>query len=161
MSLNINIGKALPEDWEPAMELAWRTFLKFEAPDYGKEGTENFLKFISGEELYKMFLIGEYKVYVAKENDTIVGVATLRSGHHISLLFVDEAFHKKGIGKGLLSALQQDISEEYNSLIMTVNAAPYAIDFYKKLGFFETDSLKAADGICFLPMQIFTKINDD
>ncbi len=159
MNSNINIGKALKDDWEPAMELAWKTFLKFEASDYGREGTDNFLKFISGEELYKMFLIGEYKVYVAKERERIVGVATLRSGHHISLLFVDEAFHKNGIGRRLLAALQQSAYEDTKSLIMTVNAAPYAIDFYKKLGFTETDSLKTADGICFLPMQVFTKID--
>ena len=53
------IRRALPEEWEEAMELVWKTFLKFEADEYGPEGTKSFLDFISGDKLYKMFLIGK------------------------------------------------------------------------------------------------------
>lgn len=153
----IIISGATPEEWEPAMELAWKTFLKFEALEYGEEGTAHFLDFISDEKLFKMFMAGEYKLAVAKENGKIVGLVSLRSQNHISLLFVDEAFHKRGIGKKLLAYAQDEFLFP-SDFRLSVNAAPYAIDFYKKVGFMESSELQKADGITFLPMMCFEKI---
>lgn len=154
----IEIMKASKEDWEPAMEVAWRTFLKFEAMEYGKEGTDHFLEFISGEQLYEMFLNGEYKVVVAKKSKKVLGVASLRAGNHVSLLFVDEKYHKLGIGKKLLAFLQSNCLEK-DSVTLTVNAAPYAVNFYEKVGFERVDDFQKADGIIYLPMMCLKKIN--
>ena len=153
----IYIEAAKAEDWEEAMELAWRTFQKFEAPEYGEPGTSHFLEFISDQKLYDMFLIGEYKVAVAKCNGKVIGVVTLRSGHHVSLLFVDEHFHKKGIGKKLLSFAQEEFLPPMD-MRLSVNAAPYAIEFYKKVGFMGDSELQMADGITYLPLVCFEKI---
>ena len=155
----IIIEPALPADWEDAMELAWRTFLKFEAPEYGKEGTDNFLNLISGEQLFKMFLNGDYPMVVARYGKKLTGMATVRTGNHISLLFTDAAFHRQGIGRGLLMRLQAIIYERTGSYRMTVNAAPYAIGFYEALGFTKYEDLKRADGITFQPMEIFRRID--
>ena len=155
---NIVISPARTDEWESAMELAWRTFLKFEAPVYTREGTEHFLEFISGEQLYKMFLCGEFKMIVARDGERIVGVACLRAGHHISRLFVEHMYHRFGIGKRLVATLQRMCSDG-NSVQLTVNAAPYAIGFYEKLGFIKTDDLKTADGITYLPMRCMTRID--
>ena len=35
-------------DWQPAMDLAWKTFMRFEASDYTSEGIQNFKDFITG-----------------------------------------------------------------------------------------------------------------
>jgi len=157
---NIVIAPARQDEWENAMEVAWRTFLKFEAPEYTQEGADHFLEFISGEQLYKMFLCGEFKVMVAKERERIVGMAALRAGCHVSLLFVDEKFHGMGIGRKLVAALQQTYLAE-GCVQLTVNAAPYAIGFYEKLGFIKTDDMKTADGITYLPMRCMVKIKPD
>lgn len=157
---NIVIAPARQDEWESAMEVAWRTFLKFEAPEYTQEGADHFLAFISGEQLYKMFLCGEFKVMVAKERERIVGMAALRAGCHVSLLFVDEKFHGMGIGRKLVAALQQTYLDE-GCVQLTVNAAPYAIGFYEKLGFIKTDDMKTADGITYLPMRCMVKIKPD
>lgn len=155
---NVTIATAVEEDWEEAMEVAWKTFLKFEAPEYGKEGTDHFLEFISGEELFKMFLAGEYHVAVAKADGKIVGVVSLRMGNHISLLFVDEKYHHMKIATRLLKYAQDEflIPPEIR---LSVNAAPYAIDFYKKVGFVESMELQKTDGITYLPMMLFSKVN--
>ncbi len=144
-------------DWEEAMDLAWHTFLKFEAADYGREGTRNFLNFISGDLIYNMFLNGEYLVAVAKDRGKIIGVGTVRNGHHISLLFVDEAYHRQGIGTAILSFLQQEISKN-GSMIMSVNAAPYGVPFYQKIGFKATADLQTTDGIQYVPMMCYSEI---
>lgn len=156
MDKNIAISNATISDWEPAMELSWKTFLKFEASEYGKEGTDSFLEFVSSEKLFEMFKNGDYKVIVAKDQNDIIGVASLRSKNHISLLFVDERYHRTGVGKALLSFLQDSLPKGETE--MTVNAAPFAVGFYEKIGFVKSDELKKADGIVFQPMVVNKKI---
>ena len=157
---NIVISPAKADEWESAMEVAWRTFLKFEAPVYTKEGTEHFLEFISGERLYKMFLCGEYKMLVAKDGERVAGVACLRAGNHISLLFVEHRYQRFGIGRRLVSELQRMYCSG-DSCQLTVNAAPCAIGFYEKLGFIKTDDMKTADGITYLPMRCMVRISPE
>lgn len=151
------IRRALAEEWEPAMELVWRTFLKFEAPEYSEEGKNAFLEFISGDKLYQMFLIGEYPMWVALDGERIVGVATIRTARHISLLFVDEAYHRRGIGTLLVKALQENCMAE-GDIKLTVNASPYGEAFYHSLGFMDTEPKKMTDGIIYTPMILLERV---
>ncbi len=161
MPEEIVIRRASVEDWEPAMEMVWKTFLKFEAPDYGEEGMKNFLDFISGEQLFQMFSVGEYPVWIAVcESDgreEIVGVASLRAGNHISLLFVEERHQKQGIGKKLVKAMQEHIIS-LGRVKMTVNSSPYGEGFYHKLGFLDTEKRKQTDGIIYTPMILLYEL---
>ena len=156
-SSDYTLSYADESDWEEAMDLAWNTFLKFEAPEYGREGTRNFLNFISGDLIFNMFLNDEYLLAVAKAEGRIVGVGSLRNGKHVSLLFVDEQYHRKGIGTALLAFLQRKIMEK-GSCIMTVNAAPYGVPFYEKIGFKATADVQVSDGIVYIPMMCMTEI---
>ena len=56
------IRPAYREEWQDAMELAWKTFLKFEADDYTAEGIKSFQDFITDNSLYRMFQIGRAHV---------------------------------------------------------------------------------------------------
>ncbi len=49
----ITIRPAKPEEWDNAMELAFRVFLKYESKDYGKEGTQAFAEFVTDPMLKK------------------------------------------------------------------------------------------------------------
>lgn len=157
MNPGLVISKAQISDWEPAMELCWRTFLKYEACDYSKEGVENFLLFISGQQLFKMFEAGEYQMWVCKENDRIVGVGTLRANSHISLLFVDSDYHRQGIGKALITTMQED-RLRFGEVKLTVNASPYGVPFYTKVGFEKADDMKSTDGILYTPMILLRRV---
>lgn len=148
----IEICEAMPEDWEYAMELAFRVFLKFEAKEYGKEGTDAFVNFITDEMLKKLFLSGHYILFVAKKNKEIVGLISIRNGNHISLLFVDATLHRMGIGSKLIEKVVSYLKSDSLFQSVTVNAAPYAIDFYKKVGFIETGEMSQEGGIIYLPM---------
>ena len=81
--MDIEIRAARAEEWDDAMALAYAVFLKYESKEYGIEGTEAFLNFISDELLYKLFLQGHYKLIVAISDDKIIGVASLRNGTHL------------------------------------------------------------------------------
>lgn len=146
------IREAKEDEWEDAMALAWRTFQKFEAHEYTPEGVKNFLDFISDNALRKMFLIHEYHLWVALDGNQIIGLISLRSGKLISLLFVDEKYHKQGVGRALMEALWAYLRERRVPTCI-VRSSPYAVGFYHKLGFQDTGEEKVEAGMRITPMK--------
>ena len=135
------------------MSLAWRTFLQFEADDYSPEGIKNFENFITDTTLYRMFVMGAYQMFVALDGEKIVGMITLRDMTHISLLFVDEKYHRRGIGRALMQYLENYLLTELQASRVTVNASPYGVDFYHRLGFRDLYPEQRRDGIIYTPME--------
>lgn len=147
------IRNAYRDEWEDAMSLAWRTFLRFEADVYSPEGVRNFENFITDSTLYRMFVVGSYQLFVALDGKKIVGMLTLRGGTHISLLFVDEKYHRKGIGRALLQYMSNYLLTETQASRVTVNASPYGVEFYHRLGFRDLRPQERKDGIIYTPME--------
>ncbi len=141
------------DEWEDAMQLAWDTFLIFVAPDYSLRGVYNFKNFVRDPLLKKMFTYGEYIAIGAFIDERIVGVIGVRNTNHISLLFVDRDHQHKGIASALLNSYLKDASKKGITHV-TVNASPYAIDFYHKIGFIDVSDAVEKDGIRFTPMRI-------
>ena len=73
----------------------------------------------------------------------------------ISLLFVDGAHHKKGIGTKLVDEVRNYILSEIGGSRLTVHSSPFAVDFYHKLGFRDLAPEQEADGIRFTPMEFY------
>lgn len=153
MGTSYQIRSAYRDEWEDAMTLAWRTFLKFEADVYTPEGVRNFENFITDSTLHRMFVMGAYQMFVALDGKKIVGMITLRSNAHISLLFVDEKYHKQGIGRALIQYLANYLLTEVQVSRVTVNASPYGVGFYHKLGFRDLRPQEQKDGIIYTPME--------
>lgn len=152
-TLPYQIRSAHHNEWDDAMELAWRTFLKFEADIYSEEGIRNFEDFITDTTLHRMFIIGTYQMFVALDNGKIIGMITLRNSSHISLLFVDERYHGQGVGRTLILYLQNYLQAFTRAEKVTVNAAPYGVGFYHKLGFYDVGPEEVRDGIRYTPME--------
>ncbi len=142
------------EEWADAMQLAWDTFLIFEAPEYTPEGIQNFQDFIKDPTLKKMFIKGQYQTFGAFAGHTIIGILGVRNRSHISLLFVDQIYHHQGIASALLKRLFQYARTEMGIYQMTVNASPYAVGFYHKLGFMDLGKEITTEGIRYTPMLI-------
>jgi len=147
------IRKARKEDWDDAMAVAWKTFLKFEADVYTKEGVRSFYDFITDSFLYRMFLNGAYHMFIAEDEGKIIGIITLRNDTHISLLFVDEDYHRQGVGSSLMKTLWDFVKTELGKEMVTVNSSPYGREFYHQLGFFDLGPEEARDGILYTPMK--------
>ncbi|MBQ6696332.1 MAG: GNAT family N-acetyltransferase [Lachnospiraceae bacterium] len=146
---------AKPDEWTIAMNMIWKTFLKFEGDIYSPEGIRNFLDFITDEDLFASFLKGEYLMMLALSEGQIVGAATVRNGNHLSLLFVEEDYHRKGIGRALLYNMCKYLKLEQGESYMTVKAAPYAVEFYERIGFVITGPEEHYSGIQVTPMEKF------
>ena len=100
------------KDWIPAMHMIWKTFLKYEAVDYTEEGIRNFHEFITDEHLYKSFRQGRYQMMVALDGARIIGAASVRNYNHLSLLFVDEEYHHRGVGRSLMGRMCEYLKKE-------------------------------------------------
>lgn len=171
----IDILHGLPDDWEDAMALCWRVFRLCDAKDYPAHSCDSFLNFITDQYLKKMFLLGRYRLYVAKDGEEIVGVLGFREKNHISLLFVDTAYQGCGIGRALIAALVSYLEgenrpeylpdneadkildalyEKNTEPLITVNSAPSAVTFYQTAGFVQTHEQLEKDGIVYVPMEI-------
>lgn len=153
----IMVRCAYHSDWDGAMNLAWNTFVRFDAPDYSPEGIENFRKFVNDEMLRNMFIAGHYQLFVAVDEGRYVGMLSLRERKHISLLFVDERYHRHGIASALLTYVSRYALTEEGIDKLTVNSSPYAIGFYHKKGFRDLQSETEADGIRYTPMELRLK----
>ncbi len=151
--MSYQIRSAYRDEWEEAMALAWKTFQRFEADVYGYVGTRNFEDFITDPVLHRMFIMGSYQMFVALDSSRIVGMITLRGSTHVSLLFVDEEYHRQGIGRALVEYLENYLATEVGVRRLTVNASPYGVEFYHKLGFTDVRPEEQKDGIIYTPME--------
>lgn len=145
------------EEWEDAMALAWKTFLEFEGDVYPPEGVRNFEDFITDSALKRRFIMGSYQMMAAYEGSKLIGMISMRNERHISLLFVDRDYHRRGIGRALVLALAAYAQKEMGQKQLTVNASPYGVEFYHRLGFFDLGPQKQQDGIIFTPMLLNLK----
>lgn len=151
--VRIVVRPAYRKEWDDAMALAWRTFMQFEAGDYTLEGIESFQDFITDTVLYRMFLLGSYQLFGAYDNGIMVGMISLRSETHISLLFVDKKYHRMGIGRMLINYISEYVRTEEGHNRITVNAAPYAVEFYHHVGFSDTGMEETKEGVRYTPME--------
>ncbi len=149
----LEVRAAYQSEWNSAIALAWNTFLKYDAPDYSPEGIRNFHDFIVDDELYHMFLQGSYPMFVALIDGKIRGMITMRGMGHISLLFVEQAFQGRGLGRALVEAMGRYLKEELHLEQMTVNASPYGVPFYHRVGFRDLESETEKGGIRYTPME--------
>ena len=79
--MTLQIRNIRTEEWEDAMALVWRTFLKYEACDYEEEGVRSFLDFITDERLKKLHMIGEYHGSFLRSEDGWRGIHAEHQSH--------------------------------------------------------------------------------
>ena len=139
----MEIQKLREPEFPAAVELCWRVFLKFEAPDYSPEGVEAFHTYLSNTEQVK-----HLTVFGAWEGQRLLGILAAE-GSHIALFFVDPTFHRRGIGRQLFRAYLA----EGGWGRVTVHSAPGAVEVYRHLGFSPTAGEQLSpDGIRYVPM---------
>lgn len=157
---NIFIRPITKDEWDEAMRIAWDTFILFEAPEYSKEGIQSFKNFVKDPILKTLFLEGKYRVLAAFAYDEetnlslMVGIIGARNETHISLLFVDSEYHRRGIASRLVTQMCNWTFMDYGKREMTVNSSPYAVGFYHKMGFVDTNIEQTTDGIRYTPMIV-------
>jgi ribosomal protein S18 acetylase RimI-like enzyme len=141
------------EHLQKALRLVSDVFMAYDAPEYSRDGIGEFLRYIEYDSIKEMLDFGTLLMWVCLDNDMICGVIAVRPPGHISLLFVDSRYHKQGIARALFEFALPHSDSSINSIDMTVNSSPYALGFYRKVGFIETDTEQTVNGIRYVPMK--------
>lgn len=132
-----------------ASKLMWDSFTEFEAPSYPPQGVSLFRQLIDPAILARQLSSGEIVFTGAFNSDSLVGVIGVRGQNHVVFLFVDKVFHRQGLGCKLFEWVCADWPDTKQ---FTVNSSPYAVGFYKRLGFIPAGQEQERDGIRFTPM---------
>ena len=131
---NIVIRPARPGEIAPALELAQRICSEFIRPGENTAG-----KYDAERETMVVALAGK----------KLIGMASQADGCHIRKLYVEGAWHRRGIATRLLDAIIQIMDAER----ITINSSRYALPFYLQYGFKPTDTeQKHSSGFVHTPM---------
>lgn len=140
----MEIRKITKEEMKNALDLIWKVFLEYEAPDYTEEGINEFKKSIDDSSW-----VESRDFYGAFDNNKLLGVIATKDITHISLFFVDGKYHKQGIGRRLYNKIESLNTNGF----FTVNSSLYAHEIYKHLGFVDVDGEQSVNGLKFYPMK--------
>lgn len=148
-------------NFEPGEEIEIAALIRdvydaYVAPDYSQNGNDFFYQFIQPEEILERASKNIDLILIAKYEDKIIGVLSIKLPNHISLLFVNKAFQGQGVSKALFNKyLKTIINTDVNEI--TVHSSPFSEKIYEKLGFYKESEMKETFGIKYIPMKM--KIN--
>ena len=114
--------------------------MEINSKDYGIEFCKNSAKDFTVDRIKEDFN-KRAKVFVALENDTVIGTAGLDKSwynddgeYYILSVFVDVAHHKQGIGRMLMQKVEE-FAREINAKKLVIPASIAGAEFYHKLGY--------------------------
>jgi GNAT superfamily N-acetyltransferase len=143
-----------PGEEVEVVNLVARSFNEYIAPDFPEEGIEEFFRYANPRALRKRSG-GSHFVIIAEADGTIAGMIEIREMRHVSMLFVDKAFHRRGVGKELFRAgLDRIKSEGRPPKKVTVHSSRFAVPFYESLGFVRSGEEKIIHGVIHIPMAL-------
>lgn len=93
------------------------------------------------------------RLHVAETGSRLVGVVAVRDDSHLYLLFVDDAFHGRGIARSLWETALAACVEAARPERITVNASAFAVPVYRRLGFVQVAPATLEHGVIATPME--------
>ena len=129
------IRKATIQEIKPALDLALRVFMEYDALDYGPEHTERMR--ISIEERLNntdIYLPGNRLLFIALDDNKVIGMIETYGNNRISLMFVDSSYQRQGIATALMNSVACELKMNGYDKI-DLNSSPYGMKFYTKFGF--------------------------
>ena len=149
--MEYEIRLAMDDDIAPALDLAWRMFLKYDSIDYGVEHTERMREAIE-DRLKNISFYTQRLMVVALVDGKVVGMLETYGTNRISLLFVDSEYQRKGIASAMMSKIACELKMRgYDKIVL--NSSPHGLSFYEHFGFKVEDEEKNADTPWKTPMS--------
>lgn len=150
---SLKIRPARESDAKSTVDLALRAFDEFIAPEYPAEGVAHFYANVTTDGLVAAITDQEITL-LATVDDTLAGVVQVRNETHITWLYVDKAYQRRGVGRKLLvSAVEEIRRRTPHATMITLNSSPYAVPIYRSIGFEATGPEQTKDGMRMTPMQ--------
>ena len=151
--MNYQIRQASPGDVLPALNLALRVFMEFEASEYEQGAVAKFkADCVENKEYIENYTCNKHLMFIAVDNEEIVGIVNERGNGRISMLFVDGEHHRQGIATALMERIVCELKLRGIDKIV-LHSSPYGVPFYKHFGFKATDSEQKIDCFTVTPME--------
>ena len=144
----MNVRRATEEEVPTVVTLARESFEAAVAPLYGKDGNRTFMEFASVDAMLKR-MRENYVTYVAEHEGELLGMAHVRDGHHLAMLFVRPHAQRRGIGRRLVEFAAAECASD----ILTVASSPNSESAYRRFGFVRIADEKVDRGIRFIMMS--------
>lgn len=142
----MEIRKLTPSEYSEAIALSLQVFMECGTADFDANGLETFKSFVYNKEL-----MNELTIFGAFDNSILVGIlGTKQNGAHISLFFINQNYHRKGVGRILFDYAYANPAVSVGQI--TVNSSSYAIRFYESLGFSKIAEEQETGGLRYTPM---------
>ena len=141
-----------PGEESAVCDLVAQVFKQFVAPDYSRDGVDEFFRFANPDALKKR-VQADSSVLAAYQAKTLVGVLEFVLPNRIAMLFVN--LPHQGIAKKLVSlAVSKAREKTPASSELVVHSSPYAQAIYQKMGFQKTGDSTTKNGITYTPMAL-------
>lgn len=95
----------------------------------------------------------DFVYHVAIVDGALAGFVGVRGGTHLYHLFVDAAYHRRGIARALWDVARAAALRPGHPGVFTVNASNVAVPFYASLGFERTAPMQP-DTVPYNPMRL-------
>lgn len=143
-----------PADYAPICDMVLILFGAFVAPRVTPDGRAAFVAQTQPVKLAERIADG-HRYAVALLRKRQVGVVGIGRNHHLYWLWVDAAYHRRGIAARLLQyALEMLQKADPSANRMTVNASDYAVPIYRRMGFVTTGAEQLRTGVPVTPMKL-------
>lgn len=128
----MEIRTAEIEDSEDISSLLRDTFKDVNSKDYPQEHIDAWVKFDSPERVREKIESGDFRNFLAIENEKIIGFLSVSTRQAIlSSLYVKSTETGRGIGSDLLQ-FAEDLTQSSGRTEMTLNSSLTAVKFYEK-----------------------------
>jgi GNAT superfamily N-acetyltransferase len=118
-------------------------------------GAEAFLVSMTADAIAGYIRDEGFHYLVARDRDGVMaGAAALRHDNHLFHLFVSPAWQRQGVATQLWrEVLRYAKQQGREGRPFAVNATPYAVPFYERMGFKVSGARVETRGIAFIPMS--------
>lgn len=135
------------DDLHAASAVCMGAFLAAVAPSLSSTGVATFTGLASAD-AFRERMAADNLILVADTGGALGGLAELKEGRHVAMLFVDPARQGEGIGAALLTALLA----QARTNVLTVSASLSSVAFYERHGFTCSGAVGESSGLVYQPM---------
>jgi GNAT superfamily N-acetyltransferase len=143
------VRTVLVADLEQASRVGMAAFMGAVADSLTPLGIETFSR-IASVEGFRARMAQDNLMLACEQEGRIVGIAELKEGRHVAMLFVDPAAQQRGIGKALMAAMIEQARVE----VLTVSASLSSVPAYERYGFACTADPAESSGLRYQPMEM-------
>ncbi|MGE8246770.1 MAG: GNAT family N-acetyltransferase [Stenotrophomonas maltophilia] len=136
-------------DLEKASHICMAAFMGAVAQSLPDLGIETFAR-IASVEGFRARMAQDNVMLAYAQEDRLIGIAELKEGRHVAMLFVDPAAQQQGVGKALMAAMIEQARAE----VLTVSASLSSVPAYERYGFACAGEAAESSGLRYQPMEM-------